>query len=294
MCGLSDSGLMLLLFPSFHICCWSFRFFRRFCFIWFLNFLLGFCVAFFAFFIFLFFFPFLFVRSFSFVYFVFLFAAWGVSLCFFFFLSFFFCLCALFGSFLLRDSFFPACFFLSLSFVLFFFLFVCVFVCVRGGRLCQAVVILGSQKTLPVALSVVSYLPETIADPGLMVVACIVAHIVQVRRRRRSLERHSSPFCPTRCSSTRCSCHAGCCPRRRHRALRRRPRRRPLWWTCSLTPWWSRTQMPCRSRWRLARASTARSSGAQREVAVRTHIRLLCQFRPDIVYYNYFITTTTK
>eukprot|EP00039_Didymoeca_costata_P006648 m.92099 g.92099 ORF g.92099 m.92099 type:complete len:406 (-) comp13337_c0_seq2:909-2126(-) len=43
-----------------------------------------------------------------------------------------------------------------------------------------AVVIVSSQKTLPVSLTVIGFLPESAGDHGLMGVACIVAHLTQI------------------------------------------------------------------------------------------------------------------
>ena len=40
--------------------------------------------------------------------------------------------------------------------------------------------ILCSQKTLPVALSVISFLPEDVGNAGLMALPCIIAHFVQI------------------------------------------------------------------------------------------------------------------
>ena len=44
----------------------------------------------------------------------------------------------------------------------------------------KAVVILGSQKTLPVALSVISFLPEALGSQGLMALPCIISHFCQI------------------------------------------------------------------------------------------------------------------
>ena len=44
----------------------------------------------------------------------------------------------------------------------------------------KAVVIMGSQKTLPVALSVISFLPELLGSQGLMGLPCIISHFVQI------------------------------------------------------------------------------------------------------------------
>jgi predicted Na+-dependent transporter len=54
----------------------------------------------------------------------------------------------------------------------------------RGGLLglpeLKAVVILASQKTLPVSIAVISALPESVGDKGLMAIACILAHLSQI------------------------------------------------------------------------------------------------------------------
>eukprot|EP00946_MAST-07B_sp_MAST-7B-sp1_P005342 g5342.t1 len=44
----------------------------------------------------------------------------------------------------------------------------------------KAVVILGSQKTLPVALSVISFLPLALGSHGLMSLPCIISHFCQI------------------------------------------------------------------------------------------------------------------
>jgi len=45
----------------------------------------------------------------------------------------------------------------------------------------KAVVIMASQKTLPVALAVISFLPsETFGRDGLLTIPCIVGHILQI------------------------------------------------------------------------------------------------------------------
>ena len=44
----------------------------------------------------------------------------------------------------------------------------------------KAVVILGSQKTLAVGLSVLSFLPEALGSHGLMSLPCIISHFVQI------------------------------------------------------------------------------------------------------------------
>lgn len=44
----------------------------------------------------------------------------------------------------------------------------------------KAVVILGSQKTLAIALSVLSFLPEALGSHGLMSLPCIICHFVQI------------------------------------------------------------------------------------------------------------------
>ncbi|XP_065185092.1 uncharacterized protein LOC135815693 [Sycon ciliatum] len=44
----------------------------------------------------------------------------------------------------------------------------------------KAVVILCSQKTLAVALSVLSFFPASLGDQGLMAIPCIIAHLVQI------------------------------------------------------------------------------------------------------------------
>jgi len=54
-----------------------------------------------------------------------------------------------------------------------------------GGKLLgvpelKAVVILGSQKTLPVSIAVISALPDDVGESGLMAIACILAHLSQI------------------------------------------------------------------------------------------------------------------
>ena len=44
----------------------------------------------------------------------------------------------------------------------------------------RAVVILASQKTLPVAIAVIQSLPDSVGDGGLMSIACILAHLSQI------------------------------------------------------------------------------------------------------------------
>ena len=44
----------------------------------------------------------------------------------------------------------------------------------------KAVVILGSQKTLPVALSVISFLPLALGSHGIISLPCIIAHFCQI------------------------------------------------------------------------------------------------------------------
>ena len=44
----------------------------------------------------------------------------------------------------------------------------------------RAVVILASQKTLPVSIAVINSLPDSVGDPGLMTIACIIAHLSQI------------------------------------------------------------------------------------------------------------------
>ena len=44
----------------------------------------------------------------------------------------------------------------------------------------KAVVILTSQKTLPVALSVISFLPEGLGVQGIMALPCILSHFCQI------------------------------------------------------------------------------------------------------------------
>lgn len=44
----------------------------------------------------------------------------------------------------------------------------------------KAVVILASQKTLPVSIAVISALPDSVGDKGLMAIACILAHLSQI------------------------------------------------------------------------------------------------------------------
>ena len=44
----------------------------------------------------------------------------------------------------------------------------------------KAVVILASQKTLPVSIAVISVLPDSVGDEGLMSIACILAHLSQI------------------------------------------------------------------------------------------------------------------
>jgi hypothetical protein len=44
----------------------------------------------------------------------------------------------------------------------------------------RAVIIMASQKTLPVALNVVGFLPESSGDKGLLSIACVIGHIAQV------------------------------------------------------------------------------------------------------------------
>lgn len=44
----------------------------------------------------------------------------------------------------------------------------------------KAIVISASQKTLPVALAVITFLPDSLGDQGQMGIACVIAHLVQV------------------------------------------------------------------------------------------------------------------
>ena len=44
----------------------------------------------------------------------------------------------------------------------------------------KAAVILSSQKTLPVALSVITFLPVTLGSHGLMALPCIISHFCQI------------------------------------------------------------------------------------------------------------------
>jgi sodium/bile acid cotransporter 7 len=44
----------------------------------------------------------------------------------------------------------------------------------------KAVVILGSQKTLPVSMAVLAYLPEELGEKGTIAVPCILGHLSQL------------------------------------------------------------------------------------------------------------------
>lgn len=64
-----------------------------------------------------------------------------------------------------------------------------IFLAVMGGYVlvvrprtdvAKAVVITGAQKTLPVALTVLAYIPEDVGAAGPMAIACVLAHFVQI------------------------------------------------------------------------------------------------------------------
>ena len=44
----------------------------------------------------------------------------------------------------------------------------------------KAVVILASQKTLPVSVTLINFLPESLGSKGIMVLPCIIAHFCQI------------------------------------------------------------------------------------------------------------------
>merc|ERR1711991_849928 len=44
----------------------------------------------------------------------------------------------------------------------------------------KAVVILASQKTLPVSVTIIDFLPDAMGSKGVMVLPCILAHFVQI------------------------------------------------------------------------------------------------------------------
>ena len=52
--------------------------------------------------------------------------------------------------------------------------------CAMGSAELKAVVILASQKTLPVSVAVISVVTEDAGEQGLMSIACIIAHISQI------------------------------------------------------------------------------------------------------------------
>lgn len=47
-------------------------------------------------------------------------------------------------------------------------------------REAAAVLIMGSEKTLPMAITVIAYLPEALGSTGQLTVPCVIAHISQV------------------------------------------------------------------------------------------------------------------
>ena len=50
---------------------------------------------------------------------------------------------------------------------------------IRGADL-RAVLIMGSQKSLPFAATIISYFPPSLSAQGLLVVPCIVGHVSQL------------------------------------------------------------------------------------------------------------------
>jgi len=44
----------------------------------------------------------------------------------------------------------------------------------------KSVVVMCSQKTLPMAMTIVAFLPEEVGEPGLVSIPCIVSHLVQI------------------------------------------------------------------------------------------------------------------
>jgi hypothetical protein len=54
------------------------------------------------------------------------------------------------------------------------------FICRLPERELKAALIMSSHKTLPVAVTVISYFPESVGPQGLLTIPCIVSHIVQL------------------------------------------------------------------------------------------------------------------
>ena len=44
----------------------------------------------------------------------------------------------------------------------------------------KAVVVMGSQKTLPMAMTVLTFLPPSFGEPGLIAIPCILSHLTQI------------------------------------------------------------------------------------------------------------------
>ena len=44
----------------------------------------------------------------------------------------------------------------------------------------KAVIILATQKTLPVSITLVNFLPDALGNKGLLTIPCIIAHFVQI------------------------------------------------------------------------------------------------------------------
>ncbi|EOD22741.1 hypothetical protein EMIHUDRAFT_195074 [Emiliania huxleyi CCMP1516] len=49
-----------------------------------------------------------------------------------------------------------------------------------GAGVHAAIVIMGSQKTLPMAMTVLSFFPPSLGEPGLIALPCIVSHLLQI------------------------------------------------------------------------------------------------------------------
>ena len=50
----------------------------------------------------------------------------------------------------------------------------------RGLDIKKSVVIMGSQKTLPMAMTILSFFPEALGEAGLIAIPCILSHLTQI------------------------------------------------------------------------------------------------------------------